>query len=119
MSARQCPNCSAFLQPGQIVAYSYDLICPSCQHLLEISPLSQNLSAYAGLVVGAIVWWLTNAHYSGTPGALGWVMPLLLSYLAFSVVAPLVLMFTADLNLKPLDSIVFQYETPASPHPSH
>jgi hypothetical protein len=119
MSTRQCPNCFAFLPPGQIVAYSYDLVCPSCQHPLEISALSRNLPAYAGLVAGAIVWWLASAHYSGQPGGLGWVLPLLLSYLAFSIVAPLVLMFTADLTLKPLDSIVFQYKAPPSHHPSH
>jgi hypothetical protein len=29
------------------------------------------------------------------------------------------LMFTADLTLKSLDSIVFQYEAPPSHHPSH
>jgi hypothetical protein len=104
MSARQCPNCFAFLPPGQVVAYSYDLVCPSCQHPLEISALSRNLPAYAGLVAGAIVWWLASAHYSGQPGALGWVLPLLVR-------------FTADLTLKPLDSIVFQYEAPPSHHP--
>ena len=119
MSARQCPNCFAFLPPGQIVAYSYGLVCPTCQHPLEISALSQNLSAFAGLVAGGIAWWLANAHYSQQHGALGWVLPVLYSYLAFSIVAPLVLIFTADLKLKPLDSIVFQHETPPSFHPSH
>jgi len=119
MSARQCPNCFAFLPPGQVVVYSYDLVCPNCQHPLEISALSRNLPAYASLVAGAIVWWLASAHYSGQPGALGWVLPLLLSYLAFSIVAPLVLMFTAALTLKPLDSIVLQYEAPSSHHPTH
>jgi hypothetical protein len=119
MSARQCPNCFAFLPAGQIVADSYDLVCPNCQHALEISALSQNLSAFAGLVAGGIVWWLANAHYSQQPGALGWVLPVLFSYLAFSVVAPLVLSLTADLDLKPLDSIVLQYEPSPSHHPSH
>jgi hypothetical protein len=119
MSARQCPNCFAFVPPGLIVAYSYDLVCPSCRHPLEISALSQNLSAFAGLVAGAIVWRLAGAHYSRQPGALGWVLPLLFSYLAFSVVAPLALIFTADLKLKPLDSVVFQYEPPPSHRPAH
>jgi hypothetical protein len=119
MSARQCPNCLAFVPPGLIVAHSYDLVCPSCRHPLEISTLSQNLSAFAGLVAGAIVWWLAGAHYSRQSGALGWVLPLLFSYLAFSVMAPLALILTADLKLKPLDSIAFQYEAPPSHHPSH
>lgn len=119
MSARQCPNCFAFLPPGQTVAYSYDLICPSCQHALEISGLSQNVSAFAGIVAAVIVWWLASVHYSQQPGALEWVLPLLFSYFAFSLVAPLVLILTADLKLKPLDSIVIGYESPASAHPSH
>ena len=121
MSARQCPNCFAFVPPGPIVAYSYDLICPTCQSPLEISALSQNLSAFIGLIAGGIVWWLANAHYSEHPGALGWALPVLFGYLAFSVVAPLVVILTADLKLKPLDSIVFQYEPSPShtSHPSH
>jgi hypothetical protein len=119
MAARQCPNCSAFLPSGQIVAYSYDLVCPSCQHPLEISTLSRNLAAFAGLVAGGIVWWLANAHYSQQPGALGWALPVLFSYLAFSVAAPLVLILTADLNLKPLDSIVVEYAPAPSAHSSH
>jgi hypothetical protein len=118
MSARQCPNCMAFVPAGQIVAYSYDLVCPNCQHPLEIAPVSQYLSAFVGLVAGASVWWLANTHYSNESGALSWVLPMLYSYLVFSVVAPLVLIFTADLKLKPLDAVDVQYGTSAAP-PSH
>ena len=118
MSARQCPNCMAFVPAGQIVAYSYGIVCPSCQHPLEISALSRNLSAFAGLIAGAIVWWLANAYYSNQNGALAWVLPMLYSYLAFSVAAPLALILTADLKLKPLDAVDVQYGTsaPASSH---
>ncbi len=119
MSARQCPNCMSFVPAAQIVAYSYDLVCPSCQHPVEISPLSRNLSAYAGLLAGAIVWWVANAHYSKESGALSWVLPLVFSYLTFSVVAPLSLIFTADLKLKPMDAVEVQYGTSlsAASHP--
>jgi hypothetical protein len=120
MSARQCPNCMAFVPAGQIVAYSYDLVCPDCQHPVEISALSRNLSAYFGLLAGAIVWWVANAHYSKESGALSWVLPLVFSYLAFSVVAPLTLILTADLKLKPMESIEVQYGTsPSAPSHSH
>jgi hypothetical protein len=118
MSARQCPNCMAFVPAGQIVAYSYDLVCPSCQHPVELSALSRNLSAYAGLVAGAIVWWVANAHYSKESGALSWALPLVFGYLAFSVVAPLTLILTADLKLKPIDAVEVQYGT-TLPAPSH
>jgi hypothetical protein len=118
MSARQCPNCMAFVPAGQIVAYSYSIVCPSCQHPVEISALSRNLSAFAGLIAGGIVWWLANAHYSNQSGALSWVLPMLYSYLSFSVVAPLALILTADLKLKPLDAVDVQYGTSA-PAPAH
>ncbi|MGB8543004.1 MAG: hypothetical protein WCD49_15345 [Candidatus Acidiferrales bacterium] len=119
MSARQCPNCMAFVPAGQIVAYSYDLVCPNCQHPLEIAAVSQYLSAFAGLVAGAIVWWLANVHYSKESGALSWVLPMLYGYLAFSIVAPLTLIFTADLKLKPLDAVDLQYGTSTAPSPHH
>lgn len=118
MSARQCPNCMAFVPAGQIVAYSFDLICPSCQHPLEISALSRNLSAFAGLVVGAIVCWVANAHYSKESGALSWVLPMVFSYLAFSIAAALALIVTADLKLKPMEVVEVQYHT-ASSAPTH
>src|SRR3984885_15416573 len=118
MSARQCPNCMAFVPAGQIVAYSYDLVCPNCQHPLEIAAVSQYLSAFAGLGAGAVVWWLASARYSNESGALSWVLPMLYSYLAFSVVAPLALILTADLKLKPLDAVDAQYGTSA-PAPAH
>jgi hypothetical protein len=43
---------------------------------------------------------------------------MLYSYLAFSVAAPLALILTADLKLKPLDAVDVQYGTsaPASSH---
>src|ERR1700726_1828933 len=118
MSARQCPNCMAYVPAGQIVAYSYDLVCPSCQHPLAIATLSVYLSAFAGLVAGALVYWLANAHYSKESGALSWVLPMLYSYLAFSVVAPFALIFTADIKRKPLDVVEVEYGTSASA-PSH
>ena len=55
------------------------------------------LATTLGLLAAALVWRLTRA--SG--GMLGWVLPMVYSFLAFSVVAPLFLMLTADLRLKP------------------
>src|ERR1700733_3058444 len=118
MSARQCPNCMAFVPAGQIVAYSYDLVCPNCQHPLEIAPVSQYLSAFTGLIAGVVVRLLAHTHFSKESGALSWVLQMLYSYLAFSVVAPLALIFTADLKLKPLDAVDIQYGASAAP-PAH
>ncbi len=55
------------------------------------------LATTLGLLAAALVWRLTL----GSGGMLGWVLPMLYAFLAFSAVAPLFLMLTADLRLKP------------------
>jgi hypothetical protein len=100
MAARQCPNCGAVMPAGRVAADSYDLVCASCQHPLGISELSRNFAAFAGLVAGAIAWWIVTQRFASQPGALGWMWPVFLAYLAASVVAALTLMVTAGLELR-------------------
>jgi hypothetical protein len=85
---------------GRVVADSYDLVCATCQHPLGISDLSRNLAAFAGLVAGAIAWWIVTLRFASHTGALGWVWPVFLAYLAASVVAALALMLAANLELR-------------------
>jgi len=99
MAVRKCPNCGAVMPAGSVAVYSYDLVCASCQHPLAISELSRNLAAFAGLAAGAIAGWIVTLRYAGQPGALGWVWPVFLGYLAACVVAAVTLMFVADLEL--------------------
>jgi hypothetical protein len=100
MAARQCPNCGAVMPAGRVAAYSYDLACANCQHPLSISELSRNFAAFAGLAAGAIVWWIATQRFVSEPGALGWVWPVFLAYLAASAVAALTLMLAATLELR-------------------
>ena len=100
MAARQCPNCGAVMPAGRVAAYSYDLVCANCQHPLAISELSRNFAAFAGLAAGAIVWWIATLRFASEPGALGWVWPVFLAYLATSVVAALALMLAGSLELR-------------------
>jgi hypothetical protein len=102
----------------KIVAYSNDLVCPNCGRPLAISGFSRNLSAFTGLIAGAIVWRVASAHYSGDSSALGWVFPIVFAYLALSVVSPLVLMLTADLHLRSTEpaSIAQEIAPAAQPH---
>ena len=118
MPARQCPKCHATVPAGKIVAYSNDLVCPGCGSPLEISALSRNLSSFAGLGAGVIVWWLASSHYSQQPSALGWVWPVLFSYLALSLVAPLTLMGVAELEPRAVEDVPEVHESPAA-HSSH
>jgi hypothetical protein len=104
---------------GNIVAYSNDLVCPGCQKPLEISGFSRNIASFAGLAAGAIVWMAASAHFSHESSALGWVLPIVYSYLALSIVAPLALILLADLRLKSVDEASpLPHESPA-PHLSH
>jgi hypothetical protein len=99
MAVRKCPNCGAEMPAGSVAVYSYDLVCASCQHPLAISELSRNFAAFAGLAAGAIAWWIVTLRFAGQPGALGWLWPVFLGYLAASVVAAVTLMFVANLEL--------------------
>src|ERR1700735_3915803 len=99
MAVRKCPNCGAVIPAGSVAVYSYDLVCASCQHPLAISELSRNFAAFAGLAAGAIAWWIVTLRFAGQLGALGWVWPVFLGYLAASVVAAVTLMFVANFEL--------------------
>jgi hypothetical protein len=99
MAARKCPNCGAVMPAGSVAVYSYDLVCASCQQPLAISDLSRNLAACAGLLAGAIAWWIVTLRFADQPGALGWLWPVFLGYLAASVVAAVTLMLVANLEL--------------------
>ena len=99
MAVRTCPYSLTKISAVTVVTRSYDLVCPGCQELLEISRISRNIAAFAGLVAGAAAWyWSTGASQSHQ--ALGWVFPILYAILAWGIVTPLVLMLTADLSLK-------------------
>jgi hypothetical protein len=84
---------------AEIAAHSYDLTCPGCQRPLEISDFSRNLASFGALAAAALVWGLATERFSRDASALGWIMPILYSYLTLSVVAPLLLILLADLRL--------------------
>jgi membrane protein implicated in regulation of membrane protease activity len=55
------------------------------------------IATWLGLAAGFVAWRLTR----GSAGMLGWVLPLVYSFLAFSFVSAIGVMFTADLRSKP------------------
>jgi hypothetical protein len=108
----------AIVPAGKIASYSNDLVCAGCGRPLGISGFSRNVSAFAGLAVGALVWRITSTQYAGNPGALGWLLPIVYAYLALSVVAPIVLILLADLHLREAEAPPAIQEAPAH-HSSH
>ena len=67
--ARKCPNCLATVPATKVLVYTNDLFCPTCNSPLQVSALSRNISAFAALIVAAIVWRIASAYYFGHPGA--------------------------------------------------
>jgi len=118
MAARQCPNCMALVAATKIVAYSNDLVCPGCGRPLAISGFSRNISVFAGLAAGGLVWRTAAEHYASSSAAAGWVLPIVLGYLALSIVSPLVLMVAADLRLGSVEAPPREHST-ATSHSRH
>lgn len=97
MAVRICPHCKTEISAPEAAARSNDIVCPKCGTRLEVAPGSRNISTLAGLVAGAIAWRLS----AGSTTDLGGTLPTLYAFLAFGVVSPLVLMFTANLRNAP------------------
>src|ERR1700680_1131931 len=99
MAGRKCPSCLTTVAARGVAGFSNDIECPGCRQPLEVSPLSRNMAVIAGLVAATGVYrWA--ARPDAADSMLGWVAPIVYAFLALSVVAPLVLMATADLRLK-------------------
>jgi len=120
MAARVCPDCLHVVSVGRVLAYSNDLVCPNCAKPLEVSLLSRYFAAFAGLIAAVVVWWAASKHYANDSWALAWVLPIVFSYFALSIVAPLVLALTADLQMSSVEAAPISHEvTAGSHHPSH
>jgi DNA-directed RNA polymerase subunit RPC12/RpoP len=97
LAVRICPHCKTEISAPEAAARSNDIVCPKCGTRLEVAPGSRTISTLAGLVAGAIAWRLS----AGTTTDLGGTLPTLYAFLAFGVVSPLVLLFTANLRNAP------------------
>ena len=97
MAVRVCPHCKTEIPAPEAVASSNDIVCPKCGARLEVASGSRTISTIAGLAAGAIIWRVS----ADSTTDLGGVLPTLYAFLAFGIVSPLVLMFTANLRNAP------------------
>jgi hypothetical protein len=97
VAVRICPHCKSEITASNVAAYSFGFECPKCGTRLEVAPGSREIASVCGLVAAAIAWRLTI----NSGGDLGGVLPTLYAFLAFGIVSPLVLMFTANLRNAP------------------
>ena len=98
MAVRTCPHCKTELSASSVAALSFGVDCPKCGTRLEVAPGARTIASLCGLAAGAIAWRLSI----NMGGDLGGVLPTLYAFLAFGIVSPLVLMFTANLRNAPL-----------------
>lgn len=117
--ARKCPNCFVVIPATRVIVYSNDIVCAPCNTPLEISRFSRNVASFTALIVAAIVFRIASAYYSALPSALGWVFPVLFAYLAYSIVAPLVLVLIADLQMRSFDAPAAHHDQAPAQHTSH
>jgi DNA-directed RNA polymerase subunit RPC12/RpoP len=97
MAVRACPHCKTEIPAPETAARSNDIECPKCGTRLEVASGSRTIATLCGLAAGAIVWRLS----SGSTSDLGCVLPTLYAFLAFGIISPLVLMFSANLRNAP------------------
>jgi DNA-directed RNA polymerase subunit RPC12/RpoP len=94
VAVRMCPHCGKTVPAARVIALSDGMECPHCQARLEVANGSRMIATAVGLGVAWIVWRVTR----DATNILGFALPVLLSLLAFGIVSPLVLMFTASLR---------------------
>ena len=71
--------------------------CPHCHTRLQVTDGGRRFAAWVGLAAGWLVWRLTR----DSGGPLGDVLPELYAILAFGIVSPIVLAFSAALETAP------------------
>lgn len=101
MAIRICPLCMARVPAGPVGAYSDSLECPKCKTRLEVSRGSRLIASTLGLVAAWLVYRVTR----GDTGELGFVLPVVYAFLAYSIVSPLFLMLAADLRPHPAEPL--------------
>lgn len=97
-----CPHCGNTVPAAGVVAFSDGLECPHCQTRLVVADGSRMIAVTVGLIAAFLVWRVSR----DSTNILGFALPVLLSFLAFGIVSPLVLMFTAALRIAPSAVII-------------
>jgi hypothetical protein len=101
VAARVCPMCQRKVPAGPVVAYSDSLECPYCHSPLRLADSSRIIGAFFALVVGWLVW----SYAAPSTENLGWVLPAVYTFLAYSVAYAIYLMATGDLVSRPAEQV--------------
>jgi DNA-directed RNA polymerase subunit RPC12/RpoP len=110
LANRICPQCGQKVPAGRVLALSDGMECPHCHAGLQVATGSRILAIWVGLAAGWLVWRLTR----DSAGVLGAVLPELYAFLAFGIITPIVLAFSAA--LRPVPAMPALEATPATSH---
>ena len=99
MAARVCPMCQRKVAAGLVVAYSDTLECPQCKSPLRLADSSRIIGAFFALAVGLLVW----GYFAPGVGNMGWALPAVYAFLAYSVSYAIYLMATGEIVSRPAD----------------
>jgi hypothetical protein len=102
LAIRLCPHCGNTVPAAGVVAFSDGLECPHCETRLVVADGSRMIAVTVGLIAAFLVWRVSR----DSTNIVGFALPVLLSFLAFGIVSPLVLMFTAALRIAPSAVII-------------
>ncbi len=93
---RACPLCFAKIAPSRVLSCSYEITCPTCHAPLELSRQSRLVDSLTGVLAALLVFHLPFPHTSAN-----WILRLVAAFLAFGFGSILLLLFAADLVVRP------------------
>jgi uncharacterized protein YbaR (Trm112 family) len=99
VAARICPMCHKKVSAGLVVAHSDTLACPHCQSPLRVADSSRIVGAFFALAVGLLVW----SYVAPGNGTMGWALPAVYTFLAYSASYTFYLMATGELVSRPAE----------------
>jgi DNA-directed RNA polymerase subunit RPC12/RpoP len=101
VAIRMCPHCGKTVPATRVMALSDGMECPHCQTRLQVAPGSRMVATAAGLIAAWLVWRFTQTSTS----MLGFALQVLYAVLAFGIVSPVVLAFSAGLRTAPVAQV--------------
>jgi hypothetical protein len=110
VAARVCPICKKKVSARLVVAYSDTLECPNCHSPLRLADSSRITGAFFGLAVGFLVW----SYAAPGDGNMGWVMPIVYSFLAYSAAYAIYLMAFGEIETRTADPETMPVEAAAA-----
>jgi len=97
MGNRACPLCFTRVPRSLVLSRSYEIECPACHTVLEVSRVSRILASISGLVLSFVVLeWLASVSETVL-----WSLQVVAAFVAFGIGAAGLLLFSADLAVRP------------------